>query len=89
MIFTILIYIFAIIISAFALILPSWSIWPPIFLAGLQYIFLAIAKWNIILPIDTFFDCITRLTDFAALYFTAWIVVMVFNFFRGSDGIKI
>jgi len=67
-----------------AVILPEWSIWPPALTDGLTYVFSSLAKINIIFPIDQLFTVILFLITFEVAFFTTKIILMAFNFFRGS-----
>jgi hypothetical protein len=84
MIFTWILYLFALIIKAIAAILPVWSLWPASLLDGINYFFQNLASFNFIFPIDALFSVIIFLIQFEALYFTAKLIMKVFNFFRGA-----
>ena len=89
MVTNILLYSISFLLKQIADILPEWSIWPDEVLAGLYYFFANLAKLNIILPLDVIFDCLLFFINFIVIYFTAKLVLMVINFFRGSGEIKI
>jgi hypothetical protein len=90
MIFDILLYIVGFLIRQIALILPSWQIWPENILNGLKYFCNVLAKINFIFPVDTLFTCLLLFINFLGIYYTAKLIFMIFNFFRGTgQGIDI
>lgn len=84
MILTFLFYILSIFLKTVAVILPEWSIWPEAVTDGFTYIFSSLAKINILFPIDDLFTIILFLITFEVAFYTTKIIVMAFNFFRGS-----
>lgn len=89
MIIDIFLYIIGFLVKQIAIILPSWQIWPDAILNGLTYFLNSLAKINFIFPIDTLFNCILLFTNFLTIYYSAKLVFMIFNYFRGSGEIKI
>lgn len=79
-----LFYIITKMFEAVAFVLPSWEIWPDTLVTGLQYIFESMAKFNFILPVDTFFEALTFGVHFSALYFGAKLSLKAINFMRGT-----
>ena len=84
MIANLFIYLATIMVKTIAIILPEWQIWPQTFLDALSYFFTEIAKWNYIFPIDSLFAVLTFVIGFEVAYFTAKLVLKVFNYFRGT-----
>ena len=64
-------------------ILPVWQVWPTAFLTGLTYFFSALANFNFIFPIDTLFDVISFLLFFEVSFFSAKLILKIFNYARG------
>lgn len=79
-----LFYIIRVVFDAVAFVLPSWEVWPDTLIDGLEYIFQSMAKFNFILPVDTFFTALLWFVHFSALYLTAKISLKAFNFMRGT-----
>jgi hypothetical protein len=84
MISSALIYIFSAFLSVIVFLLPSWSVWPTDLLSGLSYFATSLAKLNFIFPIDSLFTVLLFVINFEVLYFTAKIIMKVFNYFRGT-----
>lgn len=77
------------ILGLIALLAPEWTVWPSGVINGISYFFATFAKFNFIFPIDTIMQCIDFLCTFATLFFTAKILIMAVNWFRGAGEIKI
>jgi hypothetical protein len=77
-------YIITKFFEAIAFVLPSWTVWPQILVDGMQYIFESFAKFNFILPIDTFLQALLWFVHFEALYFGAKLSLKAINFMRGT-----
>jgi hypothetical protein len=84
MIITSLFWILEIFLIGIATLLPTWSIWPSDLLTGLTYFFSSLAKLNFLFPVDTLFTVLLFIINFEVLYFTAKIIMKVFNYFRGT-----
>lgn len=84
MITTIFILTLSYFINAICFILPTWQIWPAAFLTGLNYFFSQIAQFNFIFPIDTLFIALRFYISFEVAYFTAKLIMKIFNYFRGA-----
>ena len=78
------IYILTLFIGVIMALLPSWSIYPADLLTGLEYFATSLAKLNFIFPIDSLFTVLLFIIDFEILYFTAKIIMKVFNYFYGG-----
>jgi len=72
-----------------ATLAPTWTVWPAGFIEGITYFFTGLMKFNFIFPIDTAMQGINFLAGFAALYFSAKLLIMLINWFRGAGEIKI
>lgn len=75
--------------SLITLLAPEWTVWPDGIIDGIEYFFTQIGLFNFIVPIDTFFLAVDFLCTFAVLYFSAKILIMAVNYFRGAGEIKI
>ena len=84
MITTLLLYIVSLFINLLVSILPAWQVWPDSLLTGLSYFFGAIAKFNFIFPIDSLFSVILFIINFEILFFTAKLIMKIFNYIRGT-----
>jgi len=84
MITDLIIYIFTVLFSAIAFVLPAWDIWPQTLIDGLQYIFASLAKFNFILPVDTFLTAFLWFLHFSVLYLGAKLSLKALNFIRGT-----
>jgi hypothetical protein len=84
MILTFIFYILAILIGTVSIVLPTWQIWPQVFLDGLAYFFSHLASLNFLFPVDTLLTVLLFWLSFEVLYFTAKLIMKVFNFFRGT-----
>lgn len=84
MITDLLIYILRLIIDTIVFVLPSWTVWPPDLLNGLNYTAQSLAKLNFIFPIDSLFTIILFVITFETLYLSSKIILKVFGFIRGS-----
>jgi len=84
MIITGLLYILTFFISIIVLLSPTFTPWPADLLTGLEYFFYSLAKLNFIFPIDSLFSVLLFIIYFEVIYFTAKIILKVFNFFRGT-----
>jgi hypothetical protein len=71
-------------IKVIVFILPKWTLWPQALTNGISYFSASLAKFNFIFPIDTLFDIIKVLMLFEVTYFTAKLILKIFNFFRGT-----
>lgn len=76
-----ILYYFVVIIC---IILPTFQIWPNELLQGLSYFFSSLAQFNFIFPIDSFFEILIFFISFETLYFTANLIMKLFNYFRGT-----
>lgn len=72
-----------------ALLAPTWTLWPDGFINGITYFFTGLMKFNFIFPVDTALQGINFLAEFAVLFFSAKLLVMLVNWLRGSGEIKI
>lgn len=70
-------------------IASDFSIWPPVLLNGLTYFFTQLMNWNFFIPIDSLLQAIKFLIDFLASYVSIKLLLKLFNFARGSDGLDI
>ena len=70
--------------NAVAFVLPTFTVWPQTLLDGLTYIFQSFAKFNFILPVDTFFQALLFFIHFSALYLGAKLSLKAINFMRGT-----
>lgn len=77
------------VLGLIALLAPTWTVWPQGVIDGIAYFFAQIGKLNFIFPIDTLMQAIEFLNTFAILYFSAKILIMAVNWFRGVGEIKI
>jgi hypothetical protein len=77
------------IISALADVLPTFSVWPVIVTNGITDVCTAFMKLNWIFPMDALLDALSFFIDFLGWYFFAKLIIMIFNYFRGADGIRI
>lgn len=77
-------YILTFFIGIITFILPTWTIWPADFLTGLQYFASSLAKFNFIFPVDSLFAVLLFIINFEVVYFTAKIILKLFNYFRGT-----
>lgn len=77
-------YIISIMIKLAVFVLPSFTVWPQTLIDGLTYIFNALAKFNFILPVDTFFSALLFFIHFNALYLGAKLSLKLINFVRGT-----
>lgn len=66
------------------LILPTFQIWPKELLTGLSYFFSKLAELNYIFPIETFFQVLLFFITFETLFFTAKLIMKIFNYLRGT-----
>jgi len=89
MITTVLLIIISYFLGFLALLLPAWTVWPADIIAGIKYVFNTLATLNFIFPIDTFLHCLNFLADYAALFFSAKLIINIINWFRGAGEIKI
>lgn len=84
MITTLLLYLLSILLSVIVFLLPSWSVWPDELLTGLSYFLSCLAEVNYIFPIDTLFTVLIFIINFEVLYFTAKLIMKLFNYIRGT-----
>jgi len=84
MIIDIMLYIIAYFFGVLLFVLPKWIIWPQAVTDGFTYFAGVFARLNFILPVDTFFNCLSFLIGFEAAYLTAKIIVKTFNYVRGT-----
>jgi len=84
MIITGLLYVLIFFISIVVFLLPTWTPFPNDLLTGLTFFFSSLAKLNFLFPIDSLFSVLLFLIYFEVIYFTAKIILKVFNFFRGT-----
>lgn len=93
MILDIVLTIFSFIINTIGSILKfisgDFSLWPDSVLNGLTYVCETLMKLNIFFPIDTLLQAIKYLFGFFSLWVVARLVIMIFNFFRGSGEMKL
>jgi hypothetical protein len=89
MIVDLLIYVFSLMIDTIVLILPTWTVWPQSLLDGLNYLAQSMAKFNFILPVDTFFACVQFFILFETLYLTTKILLKFFGFVRKSESLNL
>lgn len=89
MITTVFLIIIGYFLGFLALSLPTWTLWPADILNGIKYFFNNLAAFNFIFPIDTCLHCLNFLATFAALFFSAKLIINIINWFRGAGEIKI
>lgn len=90
MITSILLLIISFLIKFVCLFLPTWQIWPRDLLDGLSYFFSNLITLNFLFPIDTLMNCLIFIVGFETLYFTAKLILKIFNYFRGTgSGIEL
>lgn len=84
MLIDIVIYIICFLLYILSAIFPSWNIWPSVVTNGIHYILMCIAKLQFLIPVDDFFSALSFLMQFLTLYFSAYLFVMILNYFRGT-----
>lgn len=84
MIFDLIFYLLGYFFSVIAIVMPKWSIWPQAVIDGFTYFAGIFAKLNFILPVDTFFACLSFLIGFEAAYLSAKLIIKTFNYVRGT-----
>jgi hypothetical protein len=76
--------------NTYAAIAPTWTLWPPILLSGLTYMFSSLNILNIFIPINTLYDCIQFFINFNLILIGVKIISMILNYIRGTgEGINI
>lgn len=84
-----LLFIFSGILGAFGGFLPHYHLWPTIFLNAITYLLSQLAILNFIFPVDAIFTGANFFIKFLVIYYGLQLVVSIFNYFRGSGGIKV
>jgi len=88
MVTDVILTIFSTIFGALAFWLPHVSIWPASVLSSIEYLVSNLAIINFIIPMDVFFTCVELFLDFCVLYYSARLLISIFNAWKGA-GIKI
>jgi len=89
MIIQLFIYALGFIVGAISRILPTISIWPAEFLEGVAYFGEKIMLFNFIFPIYEATFVIAFIFDFLILFYSAYGLLMVLNFIRGSGKLEV
>lgn len=89
MILTILFYVLGSIVGFLAEFLPVFSVWPASLTDGIYYFGQQLKLLNFILPIYELSLLAMFVLSFLSYWFTAKIIVMIVNFFRGTGKIDV
>jgi len=89
MLVEIIIDIFSIAFRALNAILPEFSIWPDIVVNGIRDFCGWIMELNWIFPADSFLHALGFFVEFVGWYYFVKLIIWLFNWARGADGVRI
>ena len=84
MIITMILYVLTMLLNMISTVLPSWQVWPQNLLDGLTYFLGTLWNFDFIIPVATLYQVIIFMISFEVTYFTAKIIMKVFNYLRGT-----
>ena len=89
MIITLFLKIVTLVMSIFLTIVPQWQVWPDSVSNFINITATTLANFNIIFPIDTFFQCAIFLINYFSFYLFIRLIFMGLNFLRGGKSLEI